>query len=58
MDAHKKAIASWRNARDDVIPNAKMLALIRLLKEAEAAGDKTIVFSQCKYCYPILHLEV
>lgn len=29
-------------------PSAKMLALLQLLRTAEDAGDKTIVYSQCK----------
>lgn len=40
-------IATWRRGDGDLEPSAKMLALIRLLKDADNAGDKTIVYSQC-----------
>ncbi|KZV69422.1 hypothetical protein PENSPDRAFT_676105 [Peniophora sp. CONT] len=39
-------LATWRRGDYDLEPSTKMLALIRLLKEAENAGDKTIVYSQ------------
>ncbi|GLB44215.1 putative SNF2 family N-terminal domain [Lyophyllum shimeji] len=39
-------IASWRRGDDDLEESAKMLALIDLLKQWEATGDKTIVYSQ------------
>ena len=38
----------WRKGDDDMEPSAKMLAMIDYLKEWEAAGDKSIVYSQCK----------
>ncbi|VDB88476.1 unnamed protein product [Peniophora sp. CBMAI 1063] len=37
---------TWRRGDYDLEPSTKMLAMIRLLKEAEHAGDKTIVYSQ------------
>ncbi|KAF8064022.1 SNF2 family DNA-dependent ATPase [Lyophyllum atratum] len=39
-------IATWRRGDDDMEPSAKMLALIDLLQEWEATGDKTIIYSQ------------
>ncbi|KAH7882695.1 SNF2 family N-terminal domain-containing protein [Phlebopus sp. FC_14] len=39
-------IAMWRKGDYDLEPSSKMLALIDLLKEADAAGDKAICFSQ------------
>ncbi|THH13318.1 hypothetical protein EW146_g6890 [Bondarzewia mesenterica] len=39
-------VATWRRGDDDLEPSAKMLALIKLLKEADIYGDKTIVYSQ------------
>ena len=39
-------------------PSTKMLALIGLLKEAENAGDKTIVYSQCRSTFRCLHSTV
>lgn len=42
-------INTWRRGDDNLEPSAKMLALIRYLKEWESTGDKTIVYSQCTY---------
>ncbi|KIJ64280.1 hypothetical protein HYDPIDRAFT_175635 [Hydnomerulius pinastri MD-312] len=39
-------IAMWRKGDYDLEPSTKMLALIDLLKEADEAGDKSIVYSQ------------
>ncbi|KAH0579625.1 hypothetical protein H2248_002475 [Termitomyces sp. 'cryptogamus'] len=41
-------IATWSRGDDDLEPSTKMLALVDLLQEWEATGDKTIVYSQCK----------
>jgi hypothetical protein len=41
-------IATWKRGDDDLEPSAKMLALIKLLKEWDLCGDKTICYSQCK----------
>ena len=43
----QRTVATWRRDDDDMEPSAKMLALIELLRVAEDAGDKTIVYSQC-----------
>ena len=45
----RDVVAAWRRGDNDLEPSAKMLALVRLLKEADAAGDKTIVYSQCLF---------
>ncbi|KAI0319418.1 SNF2 family N-terminal domain-containing protein [Amylostereum chailletii] len=42
----RQMVATWRKGDSDMEPSTKMLALIRLLKEAAAVGDKTIVYSQ------------
>ncbi|KAI0032009.1 P-loop containing nucleoside triphosphate hydrolase protein [Vararia minispora EC-137] len=42
----QRMLATWRRGDDNLEPSAKMLALIRLLQEADSAGDKTIVYSQ------------
>jgi phenylpropionate dioxygenase-like ring-hydroxylating dioxygenase large terminal subunit len=42
----QNTVATWRRGDDDMEPSAKMLALIELLRVAEHAGDKTIVYSQ------------
>ncbi|EPQ55741.1 P-loop containing nucleoside triphosphate hydrolase protein [Gloeophyllum trabeum ATCC 11539] len=42
----KNLLEIWGRGDHNVEPSTKMLALIDLLKEAEAAGDKTIVYSQ------------
>ncbi|KAG6902647.1 hypothetical protein C0995_013772 [Termitomyces sp. Mi166 len=39
-------IATWSRGDDELEPSTKMLALIDLLQEWEATGDKTIVYSQ------------
>ncbi|KAG5722781.1 putative SWI/SNF-related matrix-associated actin-dependent regulator of chromatin subfamily A member 3-like 2, partial [Termitomyces sp. T112] len=39
-------IATWSRGDDDLEPSTKMLALVDLLQEWEATGDKTIVYSQ------------
>jgi hypothetical protein len=41
-------IATWRKGDDDLEPSAKMVALVELLQEWEASGDKTICYSQCQ----------
>jgi len=41
-------IKTWRRGDDEMEPSAKMVELVGLLKEGEAAGDKTIVYSQCE----------
>ena len=46
---------TWRRGDYDLEPSTKMLALIGLLKEAENAGDKTIVYSQCRSTFRCLH---
>ena len=38
----------WKQGGNNVEPSAKMLQMIKYLKEWEATGDKTIVFSQCE----------
>jgi hypothetical protein len=45
-------IATWRRGDDDLEPSAKMLALVKLLKEWDACGDKTICYSQCMCFHP------
>lgn len=40
-------INTWRKGGANLEPSAKMVALIRYLKEWEYTGDKTIVYSQC-----------
>jgi SNF2 family DNA or RNA helicase len=42
-------IARWRKGDFDLEPSVKMLALIKLLQEWNASGDKCICFSQCSY---------
>ncbi|THV01709.1 hypothetical protein K435DRAFT_836766 [Dendrothele bispora CBS 962.96] len=39
-------IAAWSKGDDDLEASAKMIKLIKYLKEWEAIGDKTIVYSQ------------
>ncbi|KAF5376123.1 hypothetical protein D9615_007674 [Tricholomella constricta] len=39
-------IATWRRGDDDLEPSTKMLALVDMLQQWEATGDKTIVYSQ------------
>ncbi|KAI0070881.1 hypothetical protein K474DRAFT_1737680 [Panus rudis PR-1116 ss-1] len=39
-------LSPWRKGDNDMEPSAKMLALIKFLKEWEASGDKTIAYSQ------------
>ncbi|KAG6330201.1 hypothetical protein ID866_8887, partial [Astraeus odoratus] len=42
----RAVVATWRKDDYDLQPSTKMLALIDLLREAEAHGDKSICFSQ------------
>ena len=49
---------TWRRGDYDLEPSTKMLALIGLLKEAENAGDKTIVYSQCRSTFRCLHSTI
>ncbi|KAG6836974.1 hypothetical protein H0H93_016927 [Arthromyces matolae] len=42
----EEVIATWRRGDDDLEPSTKMLALLDLLQQWEATGDKTIVYSQ------------
>ncbi|KAF8128525.1 P-loop containing nucleoside triphosphate hydrolase protein, partial [Mycena galopus ATCC 62051] len=39
-------ISNWGRGDDDLEPSTKMLAMMDLLKEWDASGDKTIVYSQ------------
>ncbi|KAF7373229.1 SNF2 family DNA-dependent ATPase [Mycena sanguinolenta] len=39
-------ISNWGRGDDDLEPSTKMLAMMQLLKEWEATGDKVIVYSQ------------
>jgi hypothetical protein len=43
-----RLVAMWKKGDEDLEPSTKMTALIDLLKEWDASGDKTIVFSQCE----------
>lgn len=49
-------VNTWRKGDNDMEPSAKMLAMIDYLKEWEAAGDKSIVYSQCK-CLSVVYRE-
>ncbi|KAH8822730.1 SNF2 family DNA-dependent ATPase [Flagelloscypha sp. PMI_526] len=42
----KKMKLSESDCDDDLVPSAKMVEMLRLLREADAAGDKSIVYSQ------------
>jgi hypothetical protein len=44
----QRTVATWRRGDDDMEPSAKMNALVEQLQIAQAAGDKTIVYSQCE----------
>lgn len=44
----QRTVATWRRGDDDMEPSAKMNALVEQLRIAKDAGDKTIVYSQCK----------
>jgi hypothetical protein len=44
----QRTVAHWRRGDDDMEPSAKMNALVEQLQIARDAGDKTIVYSQCK----------
>jgi hypothetical protein len=48
----EQTIVTWGRGDDDMEPSSKMLALIKQLRIAESAGDKTIVYSQCKSLPP------
>ncbi|CDO69944.1 hypothetical protein BN946_scf184836.g18 [Trametes cinnabarina] len=43
---HESTLSTWRQGGSNVEASAKMLKMIEHLKEWEASGDKTIVFSQ------------
>ncbi|KAI0270502.1 P-loop containing nucleoside triphosphate hydrolase protein [Gloeopeniophorella convolvens] len=43
---NQSTVATWRRGDDNMEPSTKMIALIEQLRVAEAAGDKTIVYSQ------------
>ena len=44
----QSTVATWRRGDDDMEPSAKMIALVEQLHIAQAADDKTIVYSQCE----------
>ena len=44
----QRTVATWRRSDDDMEPSAKMIALLEQLHIAQAASDKTIVYSQCE----------
>ncbi|KAF9451016.1 hypothetical protein P691DRAFT_773496 [Macrolepiota fuliginosa MF-IS2] len=37
---------TWSRGNNDMVPSAKMLEMVKLLKEWEVTGDKTIIYSQ------------
>ncbi|KAF5353246.1 hypothetical protein D9756_007899 [Leucocoprinus leucothites] len=39
-------LKAWGRGNDDMVPSTKMVEMIRLLKEWESTGDKTIIYSQ------------
>lgn len=41
-------LSAWSNGGGNVEASAKMMEMMRLLKEWDASGDKTIVYSQCR----------
>ena len=43
----EELVAVWRRGDDDVEESSKMVKLLEYLKDWEATGDKTIVYSQC-----------
>ena len=51
--AHREPMMSadmvehWGRGDDNMESSTKMVALIKYLREWDASGDKTIVFSQC-----------
>lgn len=45
-------VAHWRRGDDNMESSTKMVALVEALREGDASGDKTIVFSQCAYQSP------
>ncbi|KAK7677163.1 hypothetical protein QCA50_019872 [Cerrena zonata] len=45
-ELNAELVSIWRKGDNDMEPSAKMLAMIDYLKEWEAAGDKSIVYSQ------------
>lgn len=47
-------LATWGKGDSNVEASAKMMELMRLLREWEASGDKTIVYSQCKQPHSFL----
>jgi hypothetical protein len=40
-------VAAWSRSGEDMEPSSKMVEMVRVLKESDASGDKTIVYSQC-----------
>ena len=45
---------TWSRGDDNMEPSTKMNAMIDLLKEWEATGDKTIIYSQCRFLLILL----
>lgn len=43
---------TWKQGGSNVESSAKMMQMVKYLKEWESTGDKTIVFSQCKCVGP------
>ncbi|KAJ3569137.1 hypothetical protein NP233_g5248 [Leucocoprinus birnbaumii] len=39
-------LKTWGRGNDDMVPSTKMVEMIRLLKEWDSTGDKTIIYSQ------------
>jgi hypothetical protein len=44
-------LRTWSRGNDDMVPSTKMVEMVKLLKEWELKGDKTIVYSQCEFCH-------
>ena len=47
-DDNQAMYERWAKSDDDIEPSTKMLKLLELLREWDATGDKTIVYSQCE----------
>jgi hypothetical protein len=47
-DFYNASINSYSKSGTDMVPSAKMVHMIELLKQWDASGDKTIVYSQCE----------
>ncbi|KXN90402.1 hypothetical protein AN958_04271, partial [Leucoagaricus sp. SymC.cos] len=56
-DVSEAVKKTWSRGNSDMVPSTKMVEMIRLLKEWESTGDKTIIYSQWTSVLDLIEIE-